>query len=339
MRATTDTKKNIVLTKRDLILLHDIQRLRTLTSRQIKRLYFNDSSTGANRISKLKRAGLIKPNKVIRNGHKADTCYYITAAGMRAIGGKSDRAKKNYDHIFRHKDEKSSLKLQDYYIMRSEIYAALSPEWYWEDSREVKAQHTLNWNTYIAGALHSGENVYSVYLLSQNPEDQTLKKTQDEIFYNFAANRFSRTIILCENEETVDKIIAGYRPGPIFVLPYELGLKMLAVNEPPYSILARIYGEHPTYKPTRRYALYDTMLNGEYCLVNQLLYNNLETISAMKYYTREIYAQERLKLIVLAEKTRLSYYTQMFDQYNYPHFIWHTVDIEQAYQEKERLSR
>ncbi|NPV89615.1 MAG: hypothetical protein HPY50_02410 [Firmicutes bacterium] len=311
--------------------------MRTLTSRQIKKLYFGSKgSTGANRISELKRAGLIKPNKVIRNGHKDDTCYYISPAGMRAIGQKGDRPRKNFE-ITKRRIEKSSLELQDYYIMRSEIYATLSPEWYWEDSREVKVQQRLNFSSLIAGTLRHGDNTYAVYLMLHSPEETTLRRVHDEIFYNRAAGRFEQAFILCVNEDTIDKIIASYRPGPIFVLPYQPGLKMLALNEPPYSLLARVYGEHPDNTTTRRYARYETVINGESCLVNQLLYNNLDSISAMRYYTKDIYLKEKLRLIVLVEKGRLDYYTRIFTPENYPHFVWETVDIEALYQEKVRL--
>ncbi|MCR4441914.1 MAG: MarR family transcriptional regulator [Peptococcaceae bacterium] len=342
-RQTTDAKKTsektkrVKLTERDRKLLEDILRLRTLTSKQIRRLYFNGTgSTGVNRISELKRAGLIRPSKVIRDGRKVDTCFFITPEGARAIGHDAVRAKKNQASVFKYKDEESSLKLQDYYIMRSEIYATLSPEWHWEDSREVKARLRMNRATPIAGVLRSGENAYAVYLLSKNPEDETLKKVQESVSFVRTARNLPKSIVLCENLETVDRIIEKYRPGQVYVMPFELGLKMLALNESPYSLLARVYGEHPILNTARRYAHYETVINGERFLVNELLYNNLETISALRYYTRDVYAGERLRLIALTEQSRLDYYARLFDRLNYPHFVWQTVDIEKLFEEKRR---
>lgn len=231
------------LTGRDLNILGDIYRVKTLTLNQIARIHFRTFPYAKKRMNILYNEGYLHKKPLIKDqGGKRGVCYYISEKGLDAIEVVSTvPAMRMVDGT-----------QQPYRVNINEIFVSIAtsgwPNWIWLDSREVKSEFKLNRSLKISGAIQevkTSENelesmpTYGVYFIPNDSAEKYVIEVKREIARNSDSSLLNKYIIFFEGDKEgktnknyinfgTDKLGAF----SLMKLPYKLGLKLIPLLGP-----------------------------------------------------------------------------------------------------------
>lgn len=331
----------INLLERDFQVLKSLSKTKMMTVNQIMRLYFNSKGYGYRRMKQLEKAGYVtsRPHVEIGTGRKKGTCYYLTRGGYKIIG---------LDHY--NPTKLIEPRKHDYREKVSELYVQLTPVgWKFTGSSEVKAAYNLNRNTRLACMLtrenpfiKKGKDKFAVYLLGNNPLEDTILKTQAELTRNekdincaivLHFGTENNIVYKTKNHKMVEwtEHLGMYR---LHIMQYEKGLHMLKpmvspnyILDPPFKAAIEEIGAKYIGHESGLFSDHLIEYGGRTCYLVELASNNLTDIYHLRHYSvEEAKIKDRL-VVVLVPKGEITYWQEQFDKRVYPHFKFFPVDL------------
>jgi hypothetical protein len=310
-------------TERDLNILFDLLRYRTLTTNQINNLYFEGKEKRDYLYRKmylLKKEGLLESRPLIgERGRKKTACYVIT---NRGIGVLEEEGKIKGQRLSA-KDNRVEGSQLYYIVETNELYAQLRLYgWEMQDSREIKRRYQMNRSNLIQGALVNPDKmVLGFYILQSNPDEETVIKIIKEI----ENARIQQFIIFCKAKEGYDKVQRKLNRkkgiiGPIiYVIPYEFGINILKqfVTEQDYVNLYNKYGSITSVNHKNLFARYIVHHQGEEKYVANYLLGDQNMLYFLKLYGPDRYQSENRKVLLFAWGGQIEEMEKEFKQYSH----------------------
>lgn len=310
------------LTERDINIIKDIHKVKVLTIRQIRRLYFKEKTSYASRrMIMLKQNGYVQTKPLNnKNGRKETTCYYLTEKATRELELEASVAASRI----------MSGHLQDLRVQVNEIFVMIQTTnwpWIWLDSREIKKEMGLNRSSEIVGGIKivenfaNGGNTYGVYLISNNTSDKKINDIKFEINRN-ALTGLNRVIVFCETKD------AFYRFGSedlnttsLIKLPFKFGLSILSFLGPKSknisSLTKEILGTEPYEFTVVPYTNLAIDYEYEKYQFVDFLTNDLAKVNFVKIFGKQFTESSKCKILALVFDELYSEYEQVFRNSDY----------------------
>jgi hypothetical protein len=290
------------LTERDLEILLSIYKYRTLTTRQLKTLFFEDvKGYHYRRIYLLKKEGYLgKTEPIVKQGRKYTSCYFVTEKAIKLLYDKGliDKIKSARDLRI------DGIRLV-YLVDVNEVYVQLKKYgWDMLDSRETKEKLNINRNNLIQGMLYHDEGEkYGLYVLSNDPQDITVQRLMTEI--KELRSEFETVIVLAKTQdgygdftEKLKQMMPQIRVD-VKVMPYDIGLLVLkAIGKP--SGRKKLFGQYGIVNEVVSDVFeYTVMHRGEEKYIVELLSNSTEVKRKLFAYSPLSYKVTGKKVTVL----------------------------------------
>ncbi|WP_139490064.1 replication-relaxation family protein [Brevibacillus dissolubilis] len=284
--------------QRDDELLMALYEYRGLTVKQIKEVFYSDSTCYVyRRMHLLKKQGLVESQPIIgERGKKVGAFYYLTEKGL-------DRLEQQglIERTRRARENKPSGRRLPYIVSRNELYTQLSPYgWKFVDGRDYKAQYQMNRGAMLKGGLiRSDGKEYAVYILEKNTREKTIKRMVNEINNSRLTNLF----IFCHSQDVYNRIKQeDIRQMEVNLLPFQRGIKLLRRfhSEEEWLKLFRRYGE---VIPVQNKFLFGKYLirtsDGRELYLCNCLLNDVQALNWLLRYTYERYRQDGRGVLLL----------------------------------------
>jgi len=321
------------LVERDKEVMNGIAKTKLLTIDQIKRLYFNSGNHAYRRMKQLEKVGFVtsRPHVERKTGRKIGVCYYLTDMGFNLIGIEHHNPRKLIEP-----------RKHDYRVKVSEIFTQLTTAgWEFKGSVEAKEENNLNRNTKLACMIsrenlnvYTGKEEYSVYLMSENPMQDSVTKVKAEIEKNEKEIKSTIVLHLGEGINVEYKDESGQRTEwtkhlgmyRLYMMQYEKGLKMLKLMadpnylvKPPFMDAMQELRIKYLGPENNTFSEHVVEYSGRKCYLVEMASNNLTTVYHLRQYSKsDALAKDRM-VAILALESELDYWKGLFPKQQYPH--------------------
>lgn len=322
--------KIVNFTERDLNILKDLYDYRTLTTRQVLANYFDKPAYCYQRMHLLRKDGLINSRPLVGVfGQKQTSCYFITDKGIRLLL----REGMIEEPVRKAKNIAVKGPHLRYVTEVNEIYLQLRDHgWLMMSGREVKRKYRLNRSSLIQGMIiDKDKECYGVYLVSDNPVEQTVSKIVTEI----GNSRIPSHIVFCKGKNGYEMIreradrMNVFVGGSLNILPFSNGVRILKSLRSASCIvnLYGRYGEVSRVNEGRMPYKHVIQHKGEEKYVTQLLTGDLMTHFSLSKYNHDMYKRERKGILVLAWAAQRKEIEKLFQSYPHIEFEWLEMDV------------
>ncbi|MCF6094517.1 replication-relaxation family protein [Microaerobacter geothermalis] len=305
------------LTKRDIDILYNLYRYRTLSIDQIKRLYFVEKPGYAYRkLYLMKKAGLVESKQMVALKNGKGGCYFITEKGIDIL-----EEHKLTDKRRRARDNKVENNSLAHFIEINDLLIELSNYlWSFIPSREVKEKRGMNRSALVKGALVDQDNKeYVLYLLENDSKEETIERIVNEI----RTHSFSDCLILCKGQESYKKLKPAIKTvavaGTLNILPYHFALRTLKqINgETSFVKIFTKYGEVTPIDSVNGFAKYIVDHHGKKKYIANYLFGDQMMLYFLELYTYDKYLMDGKEVLLFAWGGQVEELDNMFSQY--PH--------------------
>ena len=303
-------EKSIRLVDRDMKLLQDLFRYRTLTINQIRQLYFeaHDESYVYKRLGRLQQHHYV----LVRSRFIANNKVGIVSISERGIRTLVQKKLISEDEVVRANHLR---KLNtDYHLKNSldarTLYVRLRGDgWEFKDGREFKIEKNLNRGNKVLGVLISPDGIeYPLFIMDRNFKDRTIAKVMTEI----KTSPFSRALIMYRGTGTEDyqRIVAAHARAVeeqrlvanIHVFPFVMqSIDLLKKTLAPSCLVKYFTEEYGQLIPVKnRYYLapYEIEHEGEQKMVMEYLSHDLYRTFSLELYGESAYREHQKKCLV-----------------------------------------
>lgn len=315
------------LTERDCSLIKDLNRVKVLTIRQIKELYFKDKPKYAHRrLGMLKEAGYVQTKPLMETkykGRKITTCFYVTDKAVRELGLE---ASMQMSRIMEGHLQNLRVKVNDIFVM---IQRSNWP-WIWLDSREIKKQKGLNRSAEINGAIKLVDNfsndiTYAVYCLPEKISDKKIYEIKYEI-NRHSISGFNHVIVFCETKDVFDRFgNEELNTTSLLKLPFKFGLDLLSFlgpkNENISIITNYMLRSEPFKSSVSPYTNQEIYYEGQRYQFVEFLTNDLARINFVKTYGKQFTENGKNGILALVFDSLYQDYEKFFKELNFIRLI------------------
>lgn len=291
-----------IVQQRDLNILADLYRYRTLSGQQIKNVHFREKPKYIYRkLSLLKKEQLIESIQgVWLKNKKKGGCYFITEKGISLL--KEHKMIESQQR--RARDNKITGPALPHVIEINDLYSELIHYgWEFVPSREVKASEGMNRSALVRGALKDRRGKeYIVYFLEHDSKDETIERIANEL----KLHSFPNVIVLCKGKESYYKFQEAAKPvvvsGSLNVIPYPFALQVLKyfTDESIYFQLFSQYGMVTPIQAKNGFAEYEIDCNGEKMYIANYLLGDQMTRHFLSKYGPDRYQVDGRKVLLFA---------------------------------------
>jgi len=314
------------LTERDIEILMSLYKHRTLTTRQIKSLFFRDvKGYHYRRIYLLKKEGYLGETKpLVKYRSKYTSCYFLTDKAIKYLYdlGKIKR-------ILRAKDLRISGMRLVYLVDVNEVFVQMKQHgWDMYDSRDTKEMFNINRGSYIQGMLHHDEGEkYGLYVLTNDPQEETVHRLITEI--KELRSEMESIIVLAKTQDGYGAFTEKLKQDmpqvriDVRVMPYDIGMLVLkAIGKPTGRMkLFEKYGKVQVIPSD--VSDYTVMHRGEEKYIVELLSNSTEIKRKLFAYSPLAHKVAGKKVMVL---TWRGFIEDLKEEYQmYPHIEFEGV--------------
>jgi hypothetical protein len=319
-------------TERDINILYDLYQYRTLTVKQINKIYFANREKldyVYTRLHQFKKENLIETKPLIgEGGRKVASCYFLTDRGITFLEERGMMVPTS----LRARDLWVDGKHLPYIVDTNELYAELTPKWKFLDSREVKRKYRMNRANLIQGSIQNEEgNEFGLYLLQSDPEKETVQKIIKEI----ANERLKRILILCKGHKgyiTMKDMLKDVERSLVLdqlcILPYGKSAEILKKypNDWDYFSLFNHFGSVYPVQSKYSFSRYIIHRNGEEKFVANFLLGDQMMLYFLKRYNHERYQAEKKKVLLFVWNGQVREIEEEF--HAYPHIEIFPITID-----------
>lgn len=290
------------LTERDYEILLTLYKYRTMTTRQIKKLFFeNVEKYHYRKMYLLKKDGYLgKTEPIVKYRQKVTSCYFVTNKAIKVLYdmGMIKRMNRAIDVRV------DGIRLV-YLVDVNEVYVQLkSFGWDMYDSRETKERYNINRNSLIQGTLYHDENEsYGFYVLSNDPEDITVQRLISEMIE--MRSEIESVIVLAKTQDGYGEFSERLKKElpqvkvDVRVMPYDIGLLVLKAIGKPSGRLKLFSHYGFVEKVVSDVSEYTVRHKGEEKYIVELLSNSTDVKRRLFAYSPLKYKVTGKKVIVL----------------------------------------
>lgn len=287
-------------TARDLELLHDLYRVRTMTKAQVEAKYFARTRAYTyRRMRMLKEADVVQTESryaEVNGEWKKAAHYRITEAGIRLLV----KAGLLNEGETRARDLELSEPQRQYILDANELHVRM-PERKYLDSRAIKRRYELNRGNLTVGGFETERGDYMVYVLQTDVQERTLVKIVREI--GLIARRLCGVLVYGKSGEAqtafgrmVEKLGLVTGGVPVHVLPFSA--RGIAITErlilgdglgellAPYGTLAAAQGRYGI-----RYGMRNPAWEKGKYVIEYLTSDILTTETGLRDYQPDVYRE------------------------------------------------
>jgi hypothetical protein len=319
-------------TARDINILHDLYQYRTLTAKQINIIHFGNREKldyAYTRLHQLKKENLIEARPLLTElGRKSASCYFLTDKGIAFLIETGRIEPTNA----RAKDIRIEGRHLPAIVEVNQFYAELTPQWTFQDSREVKRKYHMNRANLIQGSLQNEEgNEFGLYLIQSNPEEETLLKLIKEILNE----RLKHYFIFCKGREgyiAIKNKVREFEKDLILdhlgILPYNKATEILknCPNDWDCFSLFNQYGSVHPVQSKYAFTRYTIQHEGEEKFVANYLLGDHMMVYFLRRYNYERYQAEKKKVLLFVWNGQVLDMEEEF--HAYPHIEIFPIIIE-----------
>jgi hypothetical protein len=314
-----------LLTQRDVDILYDLYRYRTLSVDQLKNVHFREKPSYIYRkLSLLKQEGFVDSYRLIAlKNNKRGGCYYVTEKAIDLL-----EEYELIDQKRRARDNKVQGPALPHIIEVNELYVQLTHYgWQFNPSREVKAKFGMNRSAVIKGSLVNRDGKeFVIYLLEENSREDMIEQIAREI----QAHDLKHVFLFCKGKESyfgikrrIERIIAG----TINALPYPFVLRVLkSLNgEQSFQQLFSRYGETQPIQTKHPFTGFIIYHKGEQKYIVNYLLGDQVSKYFLKKYAYDRYEMDGRNVLLFAWQGQLPELQEEFKAY--PHIEIVTVPL------------
>lgn len=323
-----DGRKCVAYTERDYAILNSLYKYRTLTTRQINRIFFGNRKNKSyiyTRMYYFRNQGLIETRPIVnQHGRKETSCYMLTDVGIKFLFEQG---------IIEHVQQAKDIQVEGYRLLNTieinEIYAQLS-EYGWEmiDSRKVKEIFQMDRTSLIQGLLiNTDKERFAIYHVSENPRSATVNRMVNEIKKN---KSIRDVLVFVKGPAGYERFLTALHEkqvttASVRIFAYDVGIYLMKAigTQKGLEYLYEQYGEVALSTITFPYLIKN---NDKEMYIAELLTNNQMTKKSIYQYHTYAYQQDGKPLLVLCWPHQVEKYKQDFQEY--PHITFIGVEKE-----------
>lgn len=301
-----------MLTEKDIGILTNLYNFGTMKMNQMLSIYFEGvQEYGRKRIKKLMNRGYIK-----RVGH----LYRITDKGMTEIN-EINMNKTESRNLVRRVNKENVMFMSE---LHTQIY---KHNWKVTSSRLTKAKYNLNRGCKIEGMItneYTGEK-YMVYILSKEPQANTLLTIKNEISTTLRSIQMNQVIIYSHGPEGEKLFIEDnttYGAGKLHIYPPQYGIKVLKKTARPEwleELSKKLLGDNPVTATNELHADLIMNIRGQEYYVTEMITCDLVKSYHLLRYGRDAAELDGRRVILITPESMKDKLKELINEKTYPH--------------------
>lgn len=325
-----------ILTDRDIELMKDLFRLRVLTTDQIYRLYFHNTSKGYcyQRLHKLRKKGLITSKSIFYDGERKVAVYSLTDMGIRELVKQGE-----LDTYVQAKDIRPKASQRAYIIQINDLYCILAQKgWKLIDSREIKEKFGIHRGNTVQGALIDlDENMTGIFIIMNDPKEETIIKVAKDI----PQSKIPNVMVLCKDLNGFERFFQYISnnfivANSIKVMPYKLAERLL-YTFPSEQAFINHFTRWGKIEPihSKLGFEYTIEMNGRKHYFVEMLRFDIMLLDSLKRYTPDRYQMDGTGVKLFAWSIYAEKIKELFKKY--PHISIIELEISDVFSNYKEL--